>query len=435
MTVFAKLINDRSNRDIAMLLVGNLAARAIYFGVTPVLTRIYAPADFGLLALFVAIISIAGPVAGARYEMAIPLSRNEADSVAMVLICTLISGGFCAALLAVSITFNGIIVHWTGNPALAPWLIVAPFVVFTMAVVNSLRLYHIRHRNFRPIARTRMYSVTGQSVVSLAIGLIWVGAFGLITGRIAGHLVEFAQLMRSAVASGFRYASLQIKQIVSILRRYRNFPAFSLPATLMNSFSLYLISLVLPVIYNTSLAGQYVMAERMLGLPAVLLGEAVGQTYLEEASRQRRSTGSAGRAFSATLARLLLIVVPLFFGLYFYIVDLFTLVFGQDWKTAGECAKILLPLYAIRTIVSPLSLANVVFERQKVGLAINALLLVMLICAIVTATALNLPLKEMLVLICVGQSCVYLGTLLVVWRISKGAGKLTETIMTMTDPR
>ena len=43
---------------------------------------------------------------------------------------------------------------------------------------------------------------------------------------------------------------------------------------------------------------------------------------------------------------------------------------------AGKYAKILLPLFFIRFVSSSLSSTNVIFEKQKIGLYINLILLI-----------------------------------------------------------
>ena len=50
---------------------GTMIAQAVPVLVSPVLTRLYSPAELGNLALFVSIINVAGTVIAGRYEMAI----------------------------------------------------------------------------------------------------------------------------------------------------------------------------------------------------------------------------------------------------------------------------------------------------------------------------------------------------------------------------
>lgn len=66
-----------SARDAALLSTGSLVANLIGLIAVPVLSRLYSPSDFGLLALFMSVAAIARSVATGRYEMAVPLTRTQ----------------------------------------------------------------------------------------------------------------------------------------------------------------------------------------------------------------------------------------------------------------------------------------------------------------------------------------------------------------------
>ncbi|QLK87927.1 hypothetical protein E3U36_07160 [Arsenophonus endosymbiont of Aphis craccivora] len=63
-------------RNVVTLMTGTTIAQAIPIAISPLLTRIYTPKDFGVLALFISIIAILGSIANARYELAIMLPEK-----------------------------------------------------------------------------------------------------------------------------------------------------------------------------------------------------------------------------------------------------------------------------------------------------------------------------------------------------------------------
>ena len=69
-------------RNVITLITGTAIAQAIPIAISPVLTRIYSPDDFGVFALYLSITSIIAIVATGRYELAITLpAKNEEDAV------------------------------------------------------------------------------------------------------------------------------------------------------------------------------------------------------------------------------------------------------------------------------------------------------------------------------------------------------------------
>lgn len=99
-----QITQNEFNRNVVTLLTGTTVAQAIPVMISPILTRIYTPEDFGVLALFIAITSIFGSIANARYELAIVLPEKDEDAVNIVALCILIAFSISVGLfVAVSI--------------------------------------------------------------------------------------------------------------------------------------------------------------------------------------------------------------------------------------------------------------------------------------------------------------------------------------------
>ena len=74
-------------RNSARLLSANVVAQAIGLLVYPILTRMYAPDDFGLLNLFMSIGGIFVLISTADYQNAIVLPKEESRARALVQLC------------------------------------------------------------------------------------------------------------------------------------------------------------------------------------------------------------------------------------------------------------------------------------------------------------------------------------------------------------
>jgi O-antigen/teichoic acid export membrane protein len=67
------LPKSRFARNVAVVSAGSAVGQGLLIVSAPVLTRLYTPADFGVLAVYVSILSILAVAATLRYEMAITL--------------------------------------------------------------------------------------------------------------------------------------------------------------------------------------------------------------------------------------------------------------------------------------------------------------------------------------------------------------------------
>ena len=68
-------------RNILTLMTGTAIAQAIPIAISPILTRLYSPEDFGVFALYMGVVSIGGILATGRYEMSVMLPKKDSDAM------------------------------------------------------------------------------------------------------------------------------------------------------------------------------------------------------------------------------------------------------------------------------------------------------------------------------------------------------------------
>ena len=78
------LIQSSGVRNFTKLLSANVVAQVIGLLVYPILTRIYAPEDFGLLNLFLSIGGVLTILSTAEYYYAIVLPKNQKDAISVL---------------------------------------------------------------------------------------------------------------------------------------------------------------------------------------------------------------------------------------------------------------------------------------------------------------------------------------------------------------
>ena len=75
------------SRDVLTIFTGATIAQIIPVLVSPVITRLYGPADFGLLAVFTSITSIIAVIVCLRYESAIVLASSDEEAANVFGLC------------------------------------------------------------------------------------------------------------------------------------------------------------------------------------------------------------------------------------------------------------------------------------------------------------------------------------------------------------
>src|SRR5690554_6180591 len=131
-----------SRKNILTLLSGTMLAQALPVAISPILSRLFTPEDFGVLALYVAITAIFGAVANGRYELAIMLPQEDSEARVIVALGVLIACGLSLFLMVVVLFFGGWIAQTLGQDGSVWWLYFAPLSVLLIGTFNMLNYYN-----------------------------------------------------------------------------------------------------------------------------------------------------------------------------------------------------------------------------------------------------------------------------------------------------
>ncbi|MCX9447062.1 oligosaccharide flippase family protein [Vibrio cholerae] len=215
----------------------------------------------------------------------------------------------------------------------------------------------------------------GLSILQVVLGYFGFGALGLILSQIAFLLLGNKTLI-SNVLRQYSFTKLPMSDLKKTAKRYRAFFLLSLPAALANALVTHLTTLMISVYFNVSTLGLYSLAQKTLGIPSAFIGNAVSQVMLKIGSEEKIKTGRVINTFDSTLKKLIIVALPFYTIAYFFVEPAFEFFFGHEWLIAGLYAKISIPLFAARFIVSSLSAVDTICEKQHLFLIFNLVLLI-----------------------------------------------------------
>ena len=410
-------LNDFA-KNIVTLLTGTTAAQIVPFLLSPVLTRLYSPDDFGVLALFFSICSVLSVLAAGRYELSIVIPKKDSDAVNIVALSIVISVVFSLFLQLVFALFNSAISELLGNESISFWLYFVPLVVFMMSLYNILRYFSIRIKDFKNVAVTRAVKSSAGAALKLLFGFAGFTSGGLVTGEIVSHFFGNTSLVRNVYKRKELFADVSRGRMAEEAKKYSDFPKFSLPGALSNSLSLNLNSFFLTSLFSLAVLGQYALVNKAVSVPLTLIGSSVSDAYFQRAAQERNETGSAKSAFIQSAKYLSLIAVPVFFVLFFFGDELFAFVFGESWRVAGSYAKILSFLVAVRLVAAPLSVTMSTFEKQRISLMLTLLQLVLMVAVFVVSNVFSFEMEAFLMLYTALMTLYYMLMLVVCFSIA-----------------
>jgi O-antigen/teichoic acid export membrane protein len=352
-------------RSVAVLAGGTALGQAITVLVSPILTRLYTPEDFGVLAIYSSILGILSVGASWRYELAIPLPERDEDAVNLV---ALSLGIVVLMTLVVGLgtwLLENHIVHWLNAPDLRAYLWLLPIGMLLVGSYQVFNYWAVRKQAFRVIAKTRLYQGFGAALTQIVCGFLKSGPVGLITGQIVGQsagIVILASLFRKP---GFRIP--QVKSVEHVAKRYVRFPKLSILPAFVNAVGLQLPIIVLNTFYGNEVTGWFSLAQKVFGIPLSIISSATSQVLFGQAANHRRSRYEMESLFWKAIRQQSLLSLPLILLIPLTPI-LFPLVFGYIWQESGVYAAVWLPSLIANFIASPTGGFLDILERQDLFL-------------------------------------------------------------------
>lgn len=362
-----KWVKSEYVRNVLTLMSGTTIAQAIPVAVTPILTRIYSPAELGLFAVYMASIFIGAMIATGRLEMAVLITRKDSEALQLAVISFIISGIISLLALVAIIIWGRQIATLSGQPGLEKWLYIVPFSIFLLSVYKVLLHWLNRKKQYGLISQNRVIQSGSISALQVAVGLAPKITTGLAIADCLGRAAALLLILRRITATVKLPEFNRVRQY-ALLRRYRKFPFLGSPASLLNVLSLQMPYMIIPAIFTSAVAGMYFLVFRVLMLPIALIGEAMMEVFRSRAMEDLRQQGTCRPLFIKTLLSLTVIGLPPALLLILFGQEIFAFVFGEDWREAGLYATILAPMALFRLACAPLG--GVLFIREKLKLVL-----------------------------------------------------------------
>ncbi|MBA7671549.1 hypothetical protein ES703_79708 [subsurface metagenome] len=350
---------------------------------TPILTRFYAPAAFGEMALFQAIVSVLGVLVTLQYERSINVPEDDASALRLTQLALMIGAANIILLgiaLVLFMQFSPVL--WPGLKSIWYFIPIGSVGIVGLQVGS---FWAIRMGEFRKLALARIFQpLTVISVQLLGIAFLPSGRF-LIAGITAGWLCGGLILLSSIITRHRELKGEKLPGRMALARRYVNFARYSMPSMLLGAATREMPVFFLSAAFSKDIVGYYALANRLLIMPAALLGKAVAQSLLHTAKKEYHATGTVGQSSTFVLSLLISLSIIPFAVLALIAPEVFRFIFGAGWETAGIYLSILAPMTAIGFVTSPLGVLFSLLEKQPLEFRLNYILATAVTMALASA--------------------------------------------------
>ncbi|MBL4862999.1 MAG: lipopolysaccharide biosynthesis protein [Crocinitomicaceae bacterium] len=350
-------------KSVLVLLTGTMMAQGIGYLISPILTRIYSTEEMGELGVYMRIVGFISAIATARFELSLPLPKQEAHSFLLykislriskiVLLCTVLVG----------------IIYYVINPVnvydasfLAITLVSTVFVIY----INLGTNWSIRNKNFKQIARQRIVNSLTSNLLRWLFGALSFGTLGLIFATLIGYAVSSLSFIREYLhLDKVKYLRYSKKKSLPLTKEYRQFPMVNLPHVMVDLGRDLIIAALIVIYFGKDVFGLYSHSHMVLKIPLIVIGASVGQVFFNKCSELVNSGQSTFPLMKRTLGILSLLSIIPFSLIFFFGEPLFSFVFSEEWADSGYYSEIMAVWLMANFLISPLSSLPLVLKRQK----------------------------------------------------------------------
>ncbi len=368
-------------RNSFTLVSGTFIAQLFLLVISPILTMLYSPEEFGVYGAFLSVSTILAMIGTGRYELAILLPKKDKDGYYIFLLSLLLAA-FFGVLLLLIIFLTQSFYFWDWVTALrGNYLFLIPPGVFLFSMTMPAAFLANRFKKFRLLSFSKIAGSGSTGLLGLLFGSVGITFGGLIFSKLIGWLVETGVIVVPILKKATNaFKPFEKSRLFKQAKKYQNFPKFSIPEGLLNTGFKQIPILALTMFFSPELAGFFTLTSSILAKPFGMVSMSFGHVFFQKATEVDHPD-KLRPIFSELLRFLFLLAIVPTALLFIFAPSVFSWVFGQVWATSGIYARWMLPFFFVTYLKSPFSgmvdvknafVRNLFFEVGFVGIALAA---------------------------------------------------------------
>ncbi|WP_338449638.1 oligosaccharide flippase family protein [Niallia oryzisoli] len=363
-----KYFKGEFSRNVLTLFTGTSMAQLIPIAISPILTRLYGPEEFGVFALYTAIVSILSVISTGRYELAIILPQKDSEAINISGLAFFLNISISLCLLVVFLIGEEQFKSIFGLDELGVWIYFLPFSIMLLGAYQIIYYWLNRRKMYKYMSTNKVTQQVWIGGSNLSLGYTTNGV-GLIFGTIVGQLISLGIIIKK-IAKLEKDIVKQVSKEEMIIqaKRYSNFPRYLTFAHTLNISSSNLSTILFTNFFSSVSVGYFSLTQRILRMPLTLIGSSISDVFRQKAVEEIIAKGNCKNIYIKTFCSLFFLASVPFVLLYIISPWLFSFIFGEEWRVAGDYARLMMPMLFFQFITSPLSSLFMIMEKQKLDL-------------------------------------------------------------------
>ena len=355
-------------KDIITLSSVPLISQILGLLLTPIVTRIYAPEEFGIFNTFSSIVAFLAVIATLAFHSSILLPKKDYKALDMVKVCFISTIFFSLSFGLIIFIFHDSIIYKFDIVILKNYIYLIPIFVFLHGTFQTLRFWNTRFKNFTTIAISKACEVITNKSVVLGLGFSgYITAGSLVFGVLIASIFKNIILLKNFFSRASEIKNVNSNHLIEGVKRYVKFPKYSLWSELLSRTPALIIVLLILKFFDSTVLGYYALCIMVLNLPTVFITSSIMEAFTPRAAEAKHSNSHIEllkqiyqRVVSLTIFPFIILIV---FGDV-----LFANFFGAEWIEAGIIAQIFVFRTFCEIIFNPIISLTVIIEKQEINL-------------------------------------------------------------------
>ena len=214
------------------------------------------------------------------------------------------------------------------------------------------------------------------------IGGGWAGfrsGTNLVVIRLLALVISPTFLVWRLLSGDVRFIISKINRrgILNLAKRYIKFPMLDTGSILVQQLCVHAPIILLTAFFSPAIGGLYAKALYFLLVPSLIIGQSVGQVFLQESAAAKAEGRNLAGLVEAVFNRMITLGTLPFALLSIIGPELFGLFLGARWTEAGVYAQILAPQLFIVFLVGSIFTLFGTLGKQELNLISNSLTLIL----------------------------------------------------------
>ncbi|MEQ9090351.1 MAG: oligosaccharide flippase family protein [Balneola sp.] len=379
-----------SSKNVLILMTGTIFSQLISLFISPILTRIYTPEEYGILGVFGSFISIFAAIASLKFDAAVLLPKKDSVALKLIKLSSIIIIIVGLIALLALLFFQDFVLDLINTPKLKNYIYLSVISIWSIGFFNLFKSLLNRFESYKSIA----YSTVSKSITStssqLGLGLLNFGFKGLVFGRVIGDAFSFfTSYFFLKKESRFTSNLEEPKTLKMIALEYQEFPKVTALHTFFNTVSASFPILILASFFTADVVGNFNQSIKIAFLPITLISASTYQVFSRKVTENLNTDKNIYNVTIETIKKLTLLGLIPFLVLMIFAPWLFDFIFGDQWRVAGEYTQLMVPYIFLVFIVSPLAYLPILRNKQRKAFLIEIIYLFLRIIALLIGVYFN----------------------------------------------